>query len=254
MKKKRIIALSLTFLILFILVLTMNHFYFLIKSKQIFLNTLYISDSDIIGVDISSYQGDVDMEKLIEQDIHFVYIKATEGSNHVDSKFSQNWTNAQESGILSGAYHFFSYDSSGKKQAQNFIKTVGSMEGHLIPVVDVEYYGDKEENPPKKEDLRRELHAYLDILEDRYDVKPMIYTRIDLYNEYLKGEFDEYKKWMSSFYYPLKWAYRDEWYVWQYMDQGVLDGLSGGIPYIDLNVINKEKDLRSLIIPKVYYL
>jgi len=254
MSRKKILLSGFIILILAVFLISVNQFYFLVKSRQILLNTFFIAEDDLIGVDISSYQGDVDMSKLKEQDIRFIYIKATEGSNHVDRRFAENWKNARENNLPAGAYHFFSYDSSGKKQAENFIKTVGELEDCLIPVVDVEYYADKEENPPEKEDLIRELQAYLDALEAGYDVKPMIYTRMDLYRKYLKGTFDDYKKWMSSFYYPLKWGYKDDWYIWQYLDQGQLDGLSGGIPYIDLNVLNKEKNLRSLMIPKVYHL
>ncbi len=62
------------------------------------------------------------MNKLKEQDVKFMYIKATEGSNSQDEKFAENWDNAQKAGLLSGAYHFFSYDSEGKTQAENFKK------------------------------------------------------------------------------------------------------------------------------------
>lgn len=91
------------------------------------------------------------MNKLKEQNIKFIYIKATEGSKTKDNKFDENWTNTKNAELLSGAYHFFSYDSEGKTQAENFIKTVGKdIKGRLLPAVDVEYYGDKEQNPPNK--------------------------------------------------------------------------------------------------------
>ncbi len=150
-----------------------------------------------------------------EQNIKFIYIKATEGSKKQDNKFAENWVNAKNADLLSGAYHFFSYDSEGKTQAENFIKTVGKdIKGRLLPVADVEYYGDKEQNPPKKEDVIRELKIFLEMVEKEYGVKPLIYTRTDIYNKYLKGEFDEYKKWISSFYTPLSWNYKDDWYIW----------------------------------------
>ena len=98
-----------------------------------------------IGVDVSAYQAEIDMQKLGKQNIKFIYIKATEGSKTQDEKFAQNWQNARDADLVSGAYHFFSYDSAGKTQAENFIKTVGTdMKGRLLPAVDVEYYGDKE--------------------------------------------------------------------------------------------------------------
>lgn len=222
----------------------------LAKTKTIFINKWFVNEKNsTIGVDVSSYQADIDMEKLKEQNIAFIYIKATEGSSSQDDRFAENWKNAEEASLLSGAYHFFSYDSEGKTQAENFIKTVGKdIKGRLIPVVDVEYYGDKEKNPPVKEDVRRELKTYLSMIENEYGVKPMIYTRADIYQYYLKGEFDEYKKWISSLYTPLSLNYKDNWYIWQYYNRGVLEGYSGGEKYIDLNVLNKEKSLDELIV------
>ena len=222
----------------------------LAKQKKIFINKWFVNaKNSTIGVDVSSYQANIDMNRLKEQDVKFIYIKATEGSNSQDEKFAVNRDNAQKAGLLSGAYHFFSYDSEGKTQAENFIKTVGKdIKGQLLPAVDVEYYGDKEKNPPEKADVIRELKIYLDTLEKEYGVKPMIYTRADINEKYLKGEFDEYKRWISSLYSPLNWNYKGDWYIWQYLNKGELEGYSGGEKYIDLNVLNKDKSLDDLIV------
>ncbi len=235
-----VIAAALCFLVVFGLA----------KKKIIFLNQWFVNEkSSTIGVDISSYQVNVDMEKLKEQKIAFVFIKATEGSSHQDEYFAANWKNAQEAGLPCGAYHFFSYDSPGKTQAENFIRTVGDdLTGRLLPVVDVEYYGDKEENPPAKDAVVRELTDFLQALEAQYGVKPMIYTRPDLYETYLADAFADYKIWMSSLYTPLKWNYKGDWYLWQYLNRGELEGCTGGEKYIDLNVLNKEKRLDDLIV------
>jgi lysozyme len=222
----------------------------LAKQKVIFINEWFVDkNNSTIGVDISSYQADVDMEKLGEQNISFVYIKATEGSSHQDEKFIQNSKNAAKANMLYGAYHFFSYDSPGKAQAENFIKTVGNnIKGQLLPAVDVEYYGDKEENPPQKDSVVRELTVFLNTLEKEYGVKPMIYTRSEIYDKYLQDFSAEYKMWMSSLYTPLSWNYKGDWYIWQYLNRGSLEGYSGGEKYIDLNVLNSEKNLNDLIV------
>ena len=241
-----------TFLVIIILVLLIAFFavFGLAKKKVIFINEWFVNEkTNTIGVDVSSYQANVDMKALKQQDIEFVYIKASEGSKHQDSKFAENWNNANEAGLPSGAYHFFSYDSPGKSQAENFISVVGTnLKGRMIPVVDVEYYGDKEENPPAKEDVVRELSAYLEAVEAQYGVKPMIYTRSDIYEKYLEGTFETYLYWISSLYTPLKWNYHGDWVLWQYLNRGVLDGYEGGEKYIDLNVLNKDKKLDDLII------
>ena len=249
MKKSRRI-LKAVIIVILALVLIFFGVFGLAKKKIIFINKWFVNEgSSTIGVDISSYQADVDMAKLKEQNIEFIYIKATEGSSRQDKRFAENWENAKEAGLPSGAYHFFSYDTPGKTQAENFINTVGDdITGRLLPVVDVEYYGDKEENPPAKEDIVRELTDFLNALEAKYGVKPMIYTRSDLYDKYLEGSFSGYKMWMSSLYTPLKWNYKGDWYIWQYLNKGTLEGYSGGEQYIDLNVLNKDKSLNDLIV------
>ena len=242
--------LKILIIILVILLVVFFSVFGLAKAKKVFINNWFVNENkSTIGVDISSYQADVDMNKLKEQDVEFVYIKATEGSTHRDERFEENRKNALEAGLPCGAYHFFSYDTPGKTQAENFIDTVGDdLTGNLLPVADVEYYGDKEENPPAKEDVVRELGDFLEALEAQYGVKPMIYTRSDIYDKYLKGSFDDYKFWMSSLYTPLKWNYKGDWYIWQYLNRGELEGYTGGEKFIDLNVINKEKTLSELII------
>ena len=224
--------------------------FLLAKQKKVFINKWFVDEkSSTIGVDVSSYQAEIDMNVLKEQNIEFIYIKATEGSNTQDERFAENWNNAKKAGLLSGAYHFFSYDSEGRTQAENFINTVGpDLKGRLLPVVDVEYYGDKEQNPPEKDDVIRELRIYLEMIEEEYGIKPLIYTRSDIYDKYLKGEFDEYRKWISSLYTPISWNYKDDWYIWQYLNRGELEGYTGGERYIDLNVLNKDKALEDLIV------
>ena len=246
MKKllKIVIIIAAVLLVIFLTV------FILAKMKIVFINEWFVDKSNsTIGVDISSYQADVDMEKLKEQDIRFVYIKASEGSRLQDDKFASNWENALKTGLPSGAYHFFSFDSPGSTQAENFIKAVGDdIKGRLLPVVDVEYYGDKEKNPPEKEDVIRELTVFLNAVEDKYGVKPMIYTGAGIYENYLSDLAPEYKFWISSLYTPLSWNYHGDWYIWQYLNRGRLEGCSGGEQYIDLNVLNKEKTLDELTV------
>ncbi|MCR5273645.1 MAG: glycoside hydrolase family 25 [Lachnospiraceae bacterium] len=244
MKKAKPVIIAIAVL----LVLAVSCVYVLAKKKIIFLNTWFVNEENyIFGVDISSYQADVDMEKLKSQGVEFVYIKASEGSSHEDSRFAENWENAKSADLPAGAYHFFSYDSSGITQAENFIEIVGEdLSGRLLPAVDVEYYADKEENPPEKEAVVKELQAFIGAVEEKYNVKPIIYTRPDLYEDYLEGSFDDCEYWISSIYSPISWNFRGDWYIWQYLNRGELEGYTGGEKYIDLNVINRKKSLEGL--------
>ena len=222
----------------------------LILTKTVCINKMFVSDDDIIGVDVSEYQDKIDMKRLSEQNIDFVYIRATEGSSYQDACFRENWKNAHECGLLAGAYHFFSFDSSGETQARNYIETVGELEGDLIPVVDFEYYGDKEKNRPDKEKVLRELHIFLEILEKEYGVKPMIYTLKNIYSVYLDDEVDGYPLWVRNVFYPASFDGWGDYVIWQYLDTAQLDGYSGGEKYIDMDVLADGMTLEKITLHK----
>ena len=85
-------------------------------------NKLLAKSYDVVGIDVSHYQGKIDWNMIEKQKIDFAFIKATEGSSHIDECFEDNWSNAQDTSLKIGAYHFFSFESSGKKQAKLFLK------------------------------------------------------------------------------------------------------------------------------------
>ena len=197
---------------------------------------------EVRGVDVSHYQGDIDWETLAGENIDFAFIKATEGSGHVDTRFYENWESADATDLKIGAYHFFSFDSPAETQAQLYIETVGDLSGNLIPVVDIEFYGDKFSNPLEEEELVAELKTMLALLEEEYGVKPMVYTTYTFYYKYLDGEIDGYPLWIRNVYFSPNLDMCGEWTFWQYTDQAVLNGYSGAEENIDLNVFYGSLD------------
>ena len=194
---------------------------------------------DVFGVDVSTYQGKVDWTALSRQGVSFAFIKATEGSSLQDVRFAENWEGALAAGVRPGAYHFFSYDSPGEQQAENFIRTVPVTEGALPPVVDIEFYGQYLEEPADRETARDILDPLLAALEERYGVKPILYATYRSYQLYLSGgKYDDYPLWMSSpGISPLLW----DWDFWQYSHSGHLDGYDGHQQWIDFNVFRGSR-------------
>ena len=188
------------------------------------------------GVDVSHYQGEIDWNALSGNGIRFAFIKATEGSGHVDENFGENWEKVKETELYAGAYHFFSFDSPGDAQADLFINTVPKAEGRLAPAADVEFYGDKKVNRPDPEQVRKQLDIFLERLEEHYGVKPVIYTTMAVYDSYIKGYYEEYPLWIRNVYYSPDFDMKKEWTFWQYSDTEKLSGYQGQEPYIDLNV------------------
>lgn len=216
--------------------------------KVIHLNGLFTDDYKLRGVDISNYQGTVDWQKLSSQDIDFAYIKATEGSSYTDERFEYNLSEALKTKLYIGAYHFFSFDSSGVSQAEHFIKTVPKRSSMLPPVIDLEYYGDYFSDPKDKEDVIPEVIAMADKLEAHYGVKPVIYATGKSYRKYIKGtELERYPLWIRNVY--IKPIFADEWVFWQYADDNKLEGYSGDEENIDMNVFfGNEEQLKNMMI------
>lgn len=195
------------------------------------------------GVDVSVYQGDIDWQTLAKQDIDFAFIKATEGSSFVDPNFSYNYENAIKTGLRVGAYHFFSFDSGGDTQAQNFIDTVYKYPNMLPPVVDFEYYGKYVKQPPTdKEAVRKELSVMLDMLEDHYGVKPIIYATETSYEYLIADNFESYDIWIRDVFSKPKLCDGRKWTFWQYTNRERLDGYDGEEKYIDMNVFYGTKE------------
>jgi Lyzozyme M1 (1,4-beta-N-acetylmuramidase) len=222
---------------------------FFIYNKKILLNHPSDKEYPVRGIDISHYQGRIDWSLIEKQNIDFVFIKATEGSSCIDENFKTNWKNVQDSKLIIGAYHFFSFDSSAESQAENYITTVENLNGKLPPVIDFEYYGDKAKNPPKVDTTRKELHKLLSLLEQHYGVKPIIYSSLKTYHRYICNEFNDYTLWIRNVYYTPNFDLNGKWKFWQYTDTAMLKGYSGGEKYIDMNVFNgTEKELYQLVI------
>lgn len=200
------------------------------------------------GIDISRYQENINWSLLSnamidKKNIRFVFIKATEGDNHVDKYFKQNFKNAKEYGLIRGAYHFWSNKSSAKRQAFFFIAMTQLRSGDLPPVLDVE-------TAPQHMSIKtfqENLLTWLEIVEKEYKVKPIIYTYSKFKQEYLSdARFDKYPYWIAH-YYIKEMKYRGQWSFWQHTDVGKLPGIKG---YVDLNVFNGNyTNLQQMLIP-----
>ncbi|MFE6733852.1 GH25 family lysozyme [Microbacterium sp. NPDC057650] len=193
------------------------------------------------GIDISAYQGEVDWEVLGAQDIDFAYIKATEGSSAVDSRFEANWTGAMKTDLLVGAYHFVSFESSGEAQAAHIIETVPG--GATLPIaLDLEYYGDFFAHPPTRAEVDAILGPLLERLEEHYGSPPVIYATSQAYDRYLSGAYPDNPIWSRSLAIPPRLNDGRDWTIWQYSDHDRLDGYVGEEQYIDMNVFNGTRE------------
>lgn len=194
----------------------------------------------IHGIDVSSYQGNIywpGVASMQDQDvsIQFAFIKATEGLNNVDKQYKRNWQKAKEANVTRGAYHFFLATKSGRKQAENFIKTVQLQPGDLPPVLDVEeLYG------VRPDSMRSRVASWLRTVEAAYHVKPIIYTGASFYKNFLGHDFDEYPLWVAHYFVKEKPGVDEGWYFWQHNATGKVNGIK---TRVDFNVFSGDSTL-----------
>jgi len=205
------------------------------------------AEYEIHGIDVSKYQQAIAWDAVKEMKVRniqlgFAFIKATEGNSNADSYFKRNWRKAREAGIVRGAYHFFIATKDGKTQARNFTGRVTLESGDLPPVLDVEQtFG---ASPAQ---VKKEIKAWLDAVEQYYSVRPIIYTYVDFYEKYLKGSFDDYPLWVAHYLQPHQPRISREWTFWQHSEQGRVNGI---LSKVDFDVFNGDSlTFKALLVP-----
>ena len=190
-------------------------------------------DFAIHGIDVSKYQGDIDWAQVKASGVKFAYIKATEGGDHTDAKFQQNWNGAKAVGLPRGAYHFVYWCRPWHEEMRHFIQTVPKEPDALPPVLDVEA------TPESKKCKRRlergpvvaEMREMLRAMERHYGKKPVIYSTVDFYEAILSpNELEDYPIWIRSTKYSPHVRYGSRnWHFWQYQSDAQIPGIVGNV-------------------------
>ena len=191
----------------------------------------------IHGIDVSSYQGKINwhlVKKMREDSVHlsFAFIKATEGLLQVDPYFQRNWREAPKAGIICGAYHYFRPESDGKWQARFFLQNVKTEKGELPMVVDIEQLDGV--SPDK---MREELKLFLKYITAKTKIKPIIYSGLKFYDNYLWGYFDEYTLWLAHYEPGIEVNKTTKWRFWQHSDKASVNGINS---VVDFDVFNGD--------------
>ena len=191
------------------------------------------------GVDVSHYQGKIDWTKMHTiynlYPINFAFIRSTMGTSSIDETFEENWEGAKENNILRGAYHFYRPDENSTLQAQNFIAKVKLENGDLPPVLDIETL-------PKTQSMDRLVEGiknWCKIVEEHYDVKPIIYTSDKYFEDYLQNHFEGYIIWIANYNFWVQ-EMKGHWDFWQFTEKATIDGVKRY--KVDVNIYNGTVD------------
>lgn len=197
------------------------------------------------GFDISKYQGEINWQKaLMHHKIGFLYVRATYGTTIKDKYYTQNVDSALSHYIPIGSYHYYINTASPEEQFECFMSMVNVEKQDLIPMVDVEddVFGPSILWNPKK------LQTFLDLVENEFGTKPIIYTNKRFYNSYLYKNFSEYPIWIAAYSRSFgKLRGGKQYLLWQYSDKGRINGI---YEYIDKNRLHPDATIKDLLLKK----
>ena len=212
----------------------------------------------IYGIDISKYQhgkgrkkSPIDWSRLrithlgsksrkrihgsVDYPVSFVYIKSTEGTTIQNPFYQTDYQHAHKHGFRVGTYHFFSLRSSAAEQAEYFLKHSVIRKGDFPPVLDVEPSHAQIASIGGADELFRRIRIWMNIVESRTGVRPILYISQGFVNRYLSQApdvRDKYQVWIARYgeYKPdVRLVY------WQLSPDGRVRGIQGEV---DINVFN----------------
>ncbi len=185
-------------------------------------------------IDLSSHNGKIDFSKV--KDVEEVIIRATMGYGTVDKNLQENANGAMKAGFPVSYYHEAYVHNTAdvvtdaKKQANFFLDTIQSLPKPANLCIDLEEYDDK--NTPESDTHATPaayelwLQTFLDVVENRTQIIPMIYSYKDYLNRHLPADhkFGDYPLWIAAYQeqepgLPVGWS---AWTMWQYSEHGKL--------------------------------
>ena len=186
----------------------------------------YCAGANVVeGVDISSYQPNVDWGALKGSGREFAFIKITEGTGYTSSTFASQWAGAKSVGMLRGAYHFHRVDADPIAQADHFVGSLPPLEAGDMVMLDVEdsaHGGDAAS-------ITANVKACIDHIAQATGRPVVLYTGMWYWQGHMgsPGGFNQYPMFIAA--YPNAWASAQDhsycpnipddfakWTFWQY--------------------------------------
>ena len=192
-----------------------------------------LTAEEAMGIDVSSYQRDIDWEQVAGDGYVFAYIKATEGTGFVDTHFRQNWDGARAAGITPGVYHYFTLCSPGAEQAASFLAAAPPDDAALPPALDLEFDGACDARP-EAADAQAQIDAFTYEVEKAWGRRMVIYSSSEWRAHYGLPVADSRPDWLYS---DLGRPSLEDWSVWQLRFDGTVAGIEGPV---DIDVVRIE--------------
>ena len=189
------------------------------------------------AIDISSWQGVVNMKAVRNSGIERVILRAGWGKNNTDPKFGDNATAMNNLGIQGGMY-WFSYALSVTDAANEGGYAVAHARRYwsrCMIAYDFEYdsvnYCRKNNVPIDKAKATAFAKAFLTVVRDAGYI-PVLYLNEDYWRNWLdvdaiREAVPELKIWYA--YWASKLPSGKDVMIWQYSSKGKVDGIKGNV-------------------------
>lgn len=198
----------------------------------------YKKDNTLVGIDVSSWQGDINWKKVKDAGCDFAIIRVGFGHKNnelvYDTYFKDNLIEAQENGIKVGLY-FYSYAKTIKEAEEQATWIIDSLDGRNIelPIAfDFEDWGNFKNYNMSLYDINDVANAFMNKIENS-GYNTMLYGSASYLN-YIWFE-SKYPTWLA--HYTRKTDFSKDYYIWQLSNNGRIDGIYGAV---DLNVLYKK--------------
>jgi GH25 family lysozyme M1 (1,4-beta-N-acetylmuramidase) len=190
------------------------------------------------GIDISTWQDNVNFEKVKKAGYDFVIIRAGFGSKATqkDNRFEQHYKGARAAGMAIGAYHY-SYAKTvadAKNEAKVFLEWIKGKAFELPLYFDME---EAEVAKLGKKTCTSIAKAFCEEIKAA-GYKPGVYSNLNWFTSYL--DYDELKKSYSIWFAQYYKEHQLDCDIWQNSSTGKVDGYNGNIDtnycYIDFEM------------------
>lgn len=183
------------------------------------------------GIDVSSWQGNINFSAVKNAGIDIVYIKSSEGQSYIDPYFESNYQNAKANGLKVGFYHYVTARTveQARTQANFFARVISGKQADCRLAMDFENFGNLSVS-----EINKISKAFLETLENATNSELVIYSNAYSARTIFSNELTKYPLWVANYGVSSpgdngKWQ---TWVGWQYTSTGYVNGISG---YVDRN-------------------
>ncbi len=200
-----------------------------------------------IGIDVSTYQGEIDWEKVKKSGIEFAIIRlgfrgyGTSGKLVLDDRFEEYVDEACNAGIKVGVY-FFSQAinvQEAEEEAEFVLEHIKNKKIEYPICYDLEkikYVDTARANNLKKEERTQNAITFCNYLNQK-GYKTMLYANAKWLTTELELEkLNNYSIWYADYQDKPLYPYHFE--MWQYTEAGTVNGINGNV---DLNLYFEKK-------------